>query len=76
MGEKIEIKSNPIQRNRRDVATELTKLYIESSKGVDFKIEEIQEAYIKFYATVSSVEMTEAGYSPNDKFKSIIPDIL
>ncbi|MBY0756526.1 hypothetical protein K5V21_13840 [Clostridium sardiniense] len=76
MRESMEVKSNPIQRNKRDVATELTKLYVATSNRSDFEIEEIQQAYIRFYATVSSVENVEGGYGVKSKFASLIPEIL
>jgi len=49
MSDTIKTQPTPIQRNDRDVAVELTKLYYEHFACED--IDEIANTYIKFYAT-------------------------
>ena len=55
MDNNINIAPNPIQRNQRDVALELTKMYLDRF-SVD-SLEEMQEVYSKFYAVCVNIEI-------------------
>ncbi len=56
--EDIKVEPTPIQRNDRDVAVELTKLYY-STFG--FKnADEIANTYLKFYATAAGASESDA----------------
>ena len=55
MDNNINITPNPIQRNQRDVALELTKMYLDRF-SVD-SLEEMQEVYSKFYAVCVNIEI-------------------
>ncbi len=56
--EKVE--PTPFQRNDRDVAVELTKLYYST---VGFKnADEIANTYLKFYATAAGASESDAAY--------------
>ena len=55
MDNNINITPNPIQRNQRDVALELTQMYLDRF-SVD-SLEEMQEVYSKFYAVCVNIEI-------------------
>jgi len=48
MGDKIEVKHVPVQRNVLDVATDLTLAYT-ATYGIG-SVEEMQQVFLKFYA--------------------------
>lgn len=73
MAEKLDIKANPIQRNLNDVATDLTKIYYESNRADS--IEEIQEAYIKFYATALAADRAGKGITIREDFISVVTSL-
>lgn len=55
MSDNININPTPIQRNTKDVATELTLEYYKLHP--DMTVEEIAEVYTKFYATAYVISM-------------------
>ena len=69
MADKIEVSPTPIQRNRFDVATDLTNLYYSSTSPASK--EEVAETFLTFYATV------EAAYRTSHKdLKEYMPESL
>ena len=67
MADNINVKPTPIQRNKFDVATELTKLHFESV--TPRSDEEIGEVFAKFYAIASYCE-----YKGAKNLQSLIPN--
>ncbi|QQE75707.1 hypothetical protein KDJ56_07150 [Brevibacillus composti] len=67
MSDDVKVKPSPIQRNKLDVATELTTLYYSAYSMGD--AEEIQETFAKFYAIAQYLE-TKRG---ND-LQSLVPE--
>lgn len=51
MSNEVKVNPTPIQRNLNDVAMELTNLYFKARNFSDHSIENIQDAYKRFYAT-------------------------
>ncbi|MGC4376199.1 hypothetical protein WD019_04560 [Fictibacillus sp. Mic-4] len=51
----VQTTPTPIQRNAFDVAIELTELH-RSKKGMNFKAEDIEETFAKYYALVRVLE--------------------
>lgn len=51
MADEIRVSPTPIQRNLNDIAMELTQLYYSMQPANKYTIEDIQDAYKKFYAT-------------------------
>jgi hypothetical protein len=68
MSDTIKTEPTPIQRNDKDVAMELTKLYAENF-GCE-NADELAEIYLKFYAT--SAGASAKGYS----LISLMPEVL
>lgn len=54
MANDINVKPSPIQRNNRDIAIELTKMYLKDF-GIQ-SLEDMQEVYAKFYAVSTLME--------------------
>lgn len=64
------ISPTPIQRNRLDVATELTQLYFESRSSAT--VNEISEVFAKLYAIVQITETKN-----NSELQSLVdPELL
>lgn len=69
MAEKIEVRPTPIQRNRLDVATELTQLHADiRSSGGDTGIAEL---FARYYALVFFLE--QGTYGGGEKLKEFLP---
>ena len=74
MSENVKTSPNPIQRNFRDVAFELSKLYLDRQNVID--LEKIQSTYIKMYAAVVAADVKSTGRQPNEVIKELIPEEL
>ena len=64
----INVQASSVQRNHKDVALELTKMYLDRF-AVD-SLEEIQEVYSKFYAVSVNIE------AKNFKRTSVLQDLV
>lgn len=70
MADKLNVSPTPIQRNRLDVATELTHLYF--GDRTSQSINEISEVFAKFYAIV---QITDS--KSNSELQSLVdPELL
>ncbi|WP_421616749.1 hypothetical protein ACAF76_012840 [Brevibacillus sp. TJ4] len=58
MAEEVTVTNGPIQRNKLDVATELTKLYY-AEYDID-DVEELQQTFAKMYAIAAYLESRSA----------------
>ncbi|MBS4220270.1 hypothetical protein KHA96_18370 [Bacillus sp. FJAT-49711] len=59
MSDKIEVVQGISQRNRHDVAVELTKLYADNIMLSE--LEDIENAYAKFYALANILEQSNTN---------------
>lgn len=74
MADTVNIETTPIQRNERDVAIELTKLYFSRFRTRENStFDDIRDVYCKFYATVKQCEVSpDYGNDYNNFIQSII----
>lgn len=71
MANDLKVSANPIQRNRNDVALELTKLHLMEEE--DRSVENIQLVYSKFYAIARSMELLGHGDEVPSILSTLVP---
>lgn len=70
MADNIKVKPTPIQRNRFDVATELTQLYFEKF-GVENE-DHIKRVFTEYYSLAVQLEIT--AFNDASKLKEFLPE--
>lgn len=76
MADNIKVEPSPIQRNQRDVATELTQLYFSKQHHSECTIENVKKAYLEFYSMVETVEYVPYEKSFNPTVEKLGKNIL
>jgi hypothetical protein len=76
MADNVNVNPTPIQRNQRDVAMELTKLYFDRQGREEFTIDKIKEVYINFYSVAKTIEYVPYQSNFNPTVEKLAKDII